>query len=74
MQARFRPCETPQSGLKYCGHAPCGLKSPPAEARHRGRVPQPSARRYDAADLGVGILSEESISSVEHILSYVLLS
>ena len=49
--------------------APCGLKSPPAEARHRGRVPQPSARRYDAADLDVGILSGESISSVVHFLS-----
>ena len=49
--------------------APCGLKSPPVEARHRGRVPRPSARRYDAADLGVGILSGESISSVVHFLS-----
>ena len=49
--------------------APCGLKSPPAEARHRGRVPRPSARRYDAADLDVGILSGASISSVVHFLS-----
>ena len=49
--------------------APCGLKSPPVEARHRGRVPRPSARRSDAADLGVGIRSGESISSVVHFLS-----
>ena len=44
--------------------APRGPKPPPAEARHCGRAPQTSTRRYGAADLRIGILPEEPISSV----------
>ena len=53
------------AGVGRCGaFAPCGPKPPPAEVRRCGRVPQTSTRRYGAADLRVGILPEESISSV----------
>ena len=58
------------AGVGRCGaFAPCGPKPPPAEVRRCGRVPQTSTRRYGAADLRVGILPEESISSVVHFLS-----
>ena len=53
------------AGVGRCGaFAPRGPKPPPAEACHCGRVPQTSTRRYGAADLRVGILPEEPISSV----------
>ena len=56
-------CRT--AGVGRCGaFAPRGPKPPPAEARRCGRAPQTSTRRYGAADLRVGILPEESISSV----------
>ena len=53
------------AGVERCGaFAPRGPKPPPAEARRCGHAPQTSTRRYGAADLRVGILPEESISSV----------
>ena len=61
-------CRT--AGVGRCGaFAPRGPKPPPAEARRCGRAPQTPPRRYGAADLRVGILPEESISSVVHFLS-----
>ena len=55
------------AGVGRCGaFAPRGPKPPPAEARRCGHAPQTSTPRYGAADLRVGILPEESISSVVH--------